>query len=29
VQDLLVETGINLGGVRSLQQKQLIMLKTA
>jgi SAM-dependent methyltransferase len=29
VQDLLVETGIDLGGVRSLQQKQLIMLKAA
>ncbi len=27
VQDLLAETGIDLGGVRSLQQKQLIMLK--
>jgi SAM-dependent methyltransferase len=29
VQDLLAETGIDLGGVRSLQQKQLIMLKAA
>ncbi len=26
VQDLLAETGIDLGGVRSLQQKQLVML---
>jgi SAM-dependent methyltransferase len=29
VQDLLAETGIDLAGVRSLQQKQLIMLKAA
>jgi SAM-dependent methyltransferase len=29
VQDLLAETGIDLGGVRSLQQKQLIMLKAS
>ncbi len=29
VPDLLAETGIDLGGVRSLQQKQLIMLKAA
>jgi SAM-dependent methyltransferase len=29
VQDLLTETGIDLAGVRSLQQKQLIMLKAA
>jgi SAM-dependent methyltransferase len=29
VQELLSETGIDVGGVRSLQQKQLIMLKAA